>query len=548
MGFKFQLIHLVSALALASCADPDAAQAPATSVPDSAASDAVLADASPSETSSRADVAADAVAAAETAPTDTADVAQDATARSDAIATVDAAKPDAAAAEVAAGPPAPTWTTANGCATPAPWTSPTCAQVACAAGKVCMGAGLCVPAATFLPPPPAGEAHISFPAPAAHESGAWALAVSAGVVDTGMRIYAQVYPQGDTTGNGWLKLSPADAVLHRMPSTCSLGPGGWLVVWRAEDELTQTVSYLGRVMTADGKAAPDPPFPLNTTLLGLGESNSSTNVVAPVVLRLRDDSVLAAWSGGVKGKGAQLGIFARRFTTAGVPLGQEIAVSPPIAGQQAASPGIAPLTGGEALLVWEFQSNGKKGDPVVQGRKLNGEGQLVGEAATLSPQLKAYEALPAVTGFADGAALVTWKVAEGKNATMAVDIMARRVSGEGPGATKGSLHKLDADATGTYPFRASAAAMVDGRAAVAWHNASIGPHTIQFSRYYPDQDAFDCQPTDVAGPLGAKEVGPRYLPEVAAFADHRLLVGWNTDFITANGAYSGVVALRFFGW
>jgi len=412
-----------------------------------------------------------------------------------------------------------------------------------------MGAGLCLPAGVWLPELPPGEQDLSSPALAAHQDGAWALAASTGLVDTGMHVRLQVYAKGATTGMPWLQLSPPGLVANRMPSVASLQQGGWLVVWRAEDAQNQTVAYFGARVALDGQSLVGGVFPLNSTLLGYGESTGNGNVVAPVVLRLRDDALLAVWSGGAKGQGIQLGIYARRFDAKGQALGPEIDTGSVVPGQQAQSPGIAALTGGTAMVVWEIQPAGKKGDPFVQGRRINEAGQMLGAPVALSPQVLEYEALPAVTGFADGSLLATWKASQNKSATSPVDVRAQRHFPDQVPAFKGKAHTLAYDATGTYPYRASAATLPDGRAVVAWHNASSQPHVLELSRYYPSVDAFDCAPTDVSGVLLPDETGPRYIPDVVGFADGRILVAWHTAVANPNGVETlGRVALRFFPW
>lgn len=452
---------------------------------------------------------------------------------------------DAALLSDAAPSGAPTWSVAGGCATPAPWLSAGCAGIACAPGTVCMGNGLCLPDASFALQGEGGEP--SWPALASHESGAWAVAYSVGTVDTGMQVRLIVAAKGDTITGAPLQVSDATSASHFAPTVTSAQDGTWLVLWRVEDEAAGLVAYEGRRVAADGASALGPVFTLNTTALGVGESSGATNIIAPVVTRLRNGNLLGAWSGGAKGMGIQLGVYARLFDTAGQPLGGEIDTGTVISGQLAFSPVIAPLIGGTSLIAWEVQPGGKSADPFVQGRRFDSAGVAVGAAQALSPQVKVYEGLPGIVGYQDGEVLVTWKAADSKNGTTSVQVNARRLSSALKPVTGAIAHTLDFDAEGTYPSAAPAMVLADGRAVVAWHNQGTGMKSMYLSRYYRADDAFDCVATDIAGPWLPTELGERYIPALTGFADGRILVAWQSLVTNAKagGTAQNQVFFRF---
>lgn len=438
--------------------------------------------------------------------------------------------------------PAPTWTAAFGCAYPVPWIPPACEGKTCPTGTVCMGThGLCLPDSPQLLPAPIGTAHS--PALATRADGAWALANSTGVWPKGS-LYLQVFPGGDLAGLPPVLLSGGLPGHHFGSAVTRLADGSWLVAWRMQDEATQTIAYYLRRVAADGSTVLGEPRQLNTTPLGLGESSGPSNIVAPVLVRTRDDGVLAAWAGGAKGQGIKLGIYLRRYNGEGEAPSGELDTGTVVQGQRVMSPAIAPLALGRAALAWEMWPDGKQGDPFAQGRVFETTGEPSGAAFALSPKVKIYEALPGLAAFDDDSLLVTWKSGSVKEKTDAVKVFARRVAAGSPPGSFGTTHLLDQDGTGQYPGQAPVAVAHDGRAIVAWHNATQPKHAVRLNRYYPADDAFDCAPTDVAGSLAGTGA-----PVVATFPDGRILVAWNTQVVPAPGEVAvSRIAVRFFGW
>jgi len=326
--------------------------------------------------------------------------------------------------------------------------------------------------------------------------------------------------------------------------------GSWLVMWRSEDEVADTIRYRARRMLGDGSGPAAEPFDANTTPLSFSASMGSTNVVAPVVVRLRDDTIIMAWSGAPVVGSASIGVYARLFDAAGAPITAELDTGAQLASVESHSPAIARLPAGAALLAWQGYSGIGKNGQIGRARVISGLGTLPGPVMTITPGVQEYEALPAVAAYPAGEVLVTTKVGDNANATSEVAIRAQLFEAglDKPGISVppgGPISTLATDDDGSYPSSAPVAALSDERAVAVWQNLGASKQTIWARRHYREHDAWDCATTDVGGPDLPGEAGTRVLPALAAFEDGHFVVGYTTIL---TGFDESRVAARVFAW
>lgn len=428
-------------------------------------------------------------------------------------------------------PEGPLYTVADGCGRPTNLAYPDCAGVTCEEGERCMGAGLCLPAKAVALPSFVGAQ--SAPSLAVRDDGAWAVAYYSGTIPDGvMHVWVQVFADGGLTSSAPLMLDDDESPrFNRTPSIAVLDNGSWFVVWRSEGVLASDLTFRGRVVSGDGARASGPSFPVSETPFTNG--GGSTNVDAPIAVTLRKGGVLVAWPAQALDSNV-LGVYARRIGGQGGLLGREIDTGATVPGVAALSPAIAPLPAGGAVLLWQSQDlrGDVKEDPeppvIVRGRRFDSVGLPQGEVFDVTTSAFAYEALPNVTALDDTRLLVSWKTALVSTVTTAVDIRARRfpltataLGGVGAGVE----HLVGRDPSGLVPDQAATITLVGDRALVAWHSPDTDVNAVFGRRYYPAEDVFDCELTNLTD--GTVPVGP-ILPSAIAFPDGRVLVAWNS--------------------
>lgn len=425
-----------------------------------------------------------------------------------------------------------------------------CFTVKCAPGKVCMGKGECVPAAAFWADDSA-PATQAWAAVATREGGGYGVAWAAGNFFEGeQHIWLRVFAQGTEVGGTSLQVSASGTKANLAPSVAALGDGSWIVLWRRDDMQAGVVSYWAQRVLADGSALDGAPLQVNLTTLGSSESSGSTNIIAPVIVRLRNGRMLMAWSGGIQGGATPMGIYARLFDTQGQPMSAELDTGGIDANGPSFSPGIAALPGGKALLVWQGAAGGAKGPQVVRGRVLGDDGTPQTPVLLLTPSAQSYEALPAAAGYLSGQALVSWKAGDDPNATSAVNVRARLLGTPLPAAAglplpAGAAMLLDSDSEGTYPGASPLAVLSQHRAMAIWHNQGDPLHTIWGKRHYRSVDAWECEASNLGGPLLSGEAGPRWLPALASWENGKVVLAFSTNLV---GMDQFRVAVRLWQW
>ncbi len=547
------LNSLADATPGAAAGDADGAADAAHEVQTDGPADAATAMDADTHEQASADSGAQADGGAETAADIAADIAadtaSDAPADSGSDAPSDSA--DAASGIVDLGPDQPLGTLVSGAAGPcvevAPFQAPDCATVKCPAGAVCLAGGVCAPQAGFYADD-AGPADQAWPAVAAREDGHFAVAWSAGsYFDAGLQIKVRVFGASGQPLSATLAVSPAPGpglAMHFAPSVAAMADGSWLLLWRSELQAQSTAAYFVQQVAADGSALIGAPAQINATPLGL--ATGSSNIIQPVLVRLRNDRLMAAWVGNPQSGGGPT-VWARLINPDGTPLTGELDTG--ATAGPASSPAIAALTGGQALLVWEATMPGK-GPQLIRGRVFAEGGVPASAVLDLSPGAKPYEALPAVAGYPNGETLLMFKAGDTVGSTDKVDIRGRKLAAAWPqtpqsGVTAGLPKILDTDPTGTYPGAAPAVLLSADRALAVWHNPGQPPYGIWGRRHWREADAWDCQLLDLGGPQLVGEQGSRVLPAAAAWNNGRVAVVWTAQL--SGGTNPSRIAVRLLG-
>jgi hypothetical protein len=141
--------------------------------------------------------------------------------------------------------------------------------------------------------------------------------------------------------------------------------------------------------------------------------NTYTNhfQINPAVATLTDGSVVVVWSSYGQDLSLQ-GVYAQRFTSAGVKTGSEFQVNQFISNNQR-TPSVAALTGGGFVVAWvsELQSSASSVD--IYARVFNASGVAVGGEFRVNSVNNIACANPSVAGSPDGGFAVAWSQREG---------------------------------------------------------------------------------------------------------------------------------------
>ncbi len=252
--------------------------------------------------------------------------------------------------------------------------------------------------------------------------------------------------------------------------------GGYVVAWEARGVTNETFNILARHFDANGQAL--------TPVTQINQFDASAQRRASVAVNDGGDQVIAWQSSGQDG--SDWGIFARCMSFAGDG-GDEFLVNQTTEGGQA-RPRVAMADDGRFAIVWqdnmgmssvsyqrsmirlydqhcqpltdELQVNQfdegiqdlpdiaidghgvyvvvwhsfmpEFEDQGIYGRRVNAQGQFVGDEFKISQEVEAFQDFPAVTGMPDGGFMVAWETA-GQDGS-GFGIFARRFFGPGPAA------------------------------------------------------------------------------------------------------------------
>jgi phosphoheptose isomerase len=280
--------------------------------------------------------------------------------------------------------------------------------------------------------------------------------------------------------------------------------GDFVVAWQSLGQ--EDVSYGIFAKRFDSAGVPrGSEFQLNTYTPG--------NQVQASVAIGADGRFVVAWtSGGQDGDG--VGVFARRFDSAGAPQATELQVNTYTASSQH-RPSAAFGDAGGFVVAWQSFLQDGDGDGIF-ARTFNASGApQAGEfqVNTTTPSFQRYAGAAA----ADGQFIVTWQ-SFGQDGSF-YGVFARRFASTG--AAQASEFQVNTYVTGEQ-IRPAVAANHDGDFAVAWQSVQDGCGAGIFARPYESSRAGDIDGNGVVAPLTDGLLVLRYL---FGFRDGTLITG-----------------------
>ncbi len=199
-----------------------------------------------------------------------------------------------------------------------------------------------------------------------------------------------------------------------IPSVAVLADGGYVVSWNSTG--TSTNDIFAQIYAANGSPVGSP-FQANT--------QTTDYQTLSAVVAMPGGGFLLTWQSGAVA--SQYDIVGQVFTSAGVKVGNEIAIST-ATGVNEGAPSIATLSGGGYVAAWYTGAEAMNGSTYdIYARVLDAAGQPSSNVFRVNTTLTGQQFLPMVTGLSDGSFVVTWQ----SSASGTWDILGQRFDATG---------------------------------------------------------------------------------------------------------------------
>ncbi|HEX2464212.1 MAG TPA: hypothetical protein VHR17_06260 [Thermoanaerobaculia bacterium] len=260
-------------------------------------------------------------------------------------------------------------------------------------------------------------------------------------------------------------------------------------------------------------------------------STTANNQARPDVAADPDGDFVVVWESNVQ-DGATYGVFARRFSSTGAPLGAEFRANSFTANSQRAA-AIDADADGDFVVVWVSQGQDGAGYGVF-GQRFSSAGAPLGPEFQINSTFTNDQTTPSVAVDADGDFVVCWQHEVG---AFSYDALARRFNSTG--APQGFEFQVSADPGSGDQQAPRIAADADGDFVVAWFGAGAGSADADgiFMRRFKASGV----PQNFDTMVNTDTFGPRVSPELAGEPEGDFVVTWNA----IDGSTFGVFAQRF---
>ncbi|MEM8558754.1 MAG: T9SS type A sorting domain-containing protein, partial [Bacteroidota bacterium] len=219
---------------------------------------------------------------------------------------------------------------------------------------------------------------------------------SYGQVGSGSSIYAQRYHADGNPDGGEFLVNVDTRGFHLNPSVASDDVGGFVVAWWSQGG-GSGVSVLARQYRSDGVPQGDP-FEVH--------DNNAFNQILPAVSMRRGGDFVISWERDNPGE-PDLDVYARRFSSEGVPQGAEFQVNTYTTGVQGESSVSLDAEGG-FVVVWESEDQDGS-DYGVFARSYTPDGTPRGDEEQINTYIADRQRRPSVATDEDGNFMVAWE-------------------------------------------------------------------------------------------------------------------------------------------
>jgi hypothetical protein len=273
------------------------------------------------------------------------------------------------------------------------------------------------------------------------------------------------------------------------PELVVLSDGSFVVVWESPQDGGASLGVFARRFDSTGAAVASE-FQANTY--------TSAAQAQATVAASSDDAFVIAWTSNGQDRGGN-GVFAQRFDSSGARQGSEFQVNSFTVEAQS-NPSAAPAEGGAFVVVWE--SGLLDGaDYGVAARRFDSAGGPINTEFLVNAFTSGAQRVPRVSAMAGGGFIVVWQ-SEGRDGN-GYGIAARAFDGEGGAQTVELAVNTYTTENQTFP---AVAATATGGFVVVWDNSSAtpGPESSLdgvFGQRYEPSSVLDVDGNGIFDPL-----------------------------------------------
>jgi hypothetical protein len=251
------------------------------------------------------------------------------------------------------------------------------------------------------------------------------------------------------------------------PAITTLADGRFLVTWQSNDTGDGSAGCIrGRLFSAGGVPAGND-FIVNTT--------ATQHQFEPAVTGLSDGRFVVTWQSADPGDGSGACIRGRVFNGAGVPTGNDFIVNTTATGDQFA-PSVTGLADGRFVVTWRSDDSGDGDGTCLRGRILNANGEAAGDDFIINTTGSGLAQVPSVTALADGRFVVTWRAGDDGVGDGSQDCIRARLYNV-DGSAAGDDFVVNTTGMGDQAVP-SVTGLADGSFVVAWQSNDDGDGSL----------------------------------------------------------------------
>lgn len=238
-------------------------------------------------------------------------------------------------------------------------------------------------------------------------------------------------------------------------SVVGLEDGGYVIVWQSTGQDGSADGIYAQRYNSAGHPV-DGEFRVNTQT-----ANDQRN---PVVTALDDGGYVIVWQS-FKQDGSSYGIYAQRYTSDGLAIGQPAQINT-YANNTQDHPAVSALANGGYVITW--QSYGQDGSNYgVYAQRFSDTGVAMGSETKVNTYTASFQGNPAVTSLADGGYVITWQ-SYGQDKAQ-YEIYAQRFNSAG--VAEGDEIRINTFSSGDQAAP-SVTSLADGGYVITWQSFS----------------------------------------------------------------------------
>ncbi len=311
--------------------------------------------------------------------------------------------------------------------------------------------------------------HQGKPTIAAAQDGSFAIAWQSLGQDSGdsAGIFAQRYQNDGTPVGSEFQVNTYTTSDQYLPAIAMAQDGSFVITWQSSDQDGDNSGIFAQRYNASGTPTGNE-FQVNNYTAG--------NQSIPAIAMAQDGSFVITWySSGQDGNSH--GIFARKYSASGTPVGDEFQVNTYTTNAQV-NPAIAMAQDGTFVIAW--QSNGQDGDGTgIFAQRYNTNGTPTGNEFQVNTYTNHDQMYPAVAMAQDFTFVITWQ-SNGQDGD-GNGIFAQRYNTNG--TPTGNEFQVNALTTGSQLEPVIAMAR-DGAFVIGWHDSIVGQTARVFAQRY----------------------------------------------------------------